>query len=46
MESLKTALEELMKFEQTGDWYYFSLAIDSLLEAIENVNKKKGQNND
>jgi len=42
MESLKTALEELMKFEQTGDWYYFSLAIDSLLEAIENENKKKG----
>jgi hypothetical protein len=36
MESLKIALEELMKFEQTGDWYYFSLAIDSLLEAIEN----------
>jgi hypothetical protein len=42
MESLKIALEELMKFEQTGDWYYFSLAIDSLLEAIENENEKKG----
>jgi hypothetical protein len=42
MESLKAALEDLIKFEQTGDWYYFSLAIDSLLEAIENQKEKKG----
>jgi len=42
METLKEALENLMEFEQTGDWYHFSLAIDNLLEAIENENKKKG----
>jgi hypothetical protein len=36
---LKEALHLLNKFEKESDWYYFSLALESLLQAIENETK-------
>ena len=39
IEHLKEALHLLNEFEKTSDWYYFSLALESLLQAIENETK-------
>jgi len=37
---IKEILANLIEFEKSGDWYYFSVAIDSLNELINNINNK------
>jgi len=37
---IKEILTNLTEFEKSGDWYYFSVAIDSLNELINNINNK------
>jgi hypothetical protein len=39
IDHLKEALHLLNEFEKKSDWYYFSLALESLLQAIENETK-------
>jgi len=39
IEHLKETLHLLNEFERSSDWYYFSLALESLLQAIENETK-------
>ena len=39
IEHLKEALHLLNEFEKKSEWYYFSLALESLLQAIENETK-------
>ena len=42
-EIIKEILTNLTEFEKSGDWYYFSVAIDSLNELITEIDRDRDQ---